>query len=298
MDLPSASALVAEVGDVPADVPRMAGSFDGDQVLVPLLTPTVPAVTDQLRAAASLARTSGATLHVVVPTATPELTSRTYGPELTLADERDLLEWAVETVSSPGSGIGELSSTHRLVNGISSTIERHDIDTLVVPSDSSTGLLSQGVTERLALRAECDVITVNGRYGYERVPSILLAVAGGPHSGLATDVARRIAVDFDAWVDVLHVVDEDPPDHRRRRAEAHVEAACERIGRPESTTTWILEAADVAEAIIEQSGYYGLTVVGAPTKGRLRQFIAGSTNRTIRDNARSVVVSARNNDSQ
>lgn len=296
MGFASASALLTEAGDVPEDAPRITGHFDGEHILVPLLTPAVPALTDQLRVAASLARTTDATLHIVNPITMPEQTPKECGSELTADDERELLDWAVRNVSRSASAVdSRFLYTHRLVNGILSTIRRNDIDTLVVPSESESGVLRQGLTERLALRAECDVITVNGQCGYEQVPSILLAVAGGPHSGLAADIAQRIAVDCDAWIDILHIVETDAPDHRRRQAETHVEGAYQRIARPELTSTWILEATDVAEAIIEQSAYYGLTVIGAPTKGRLRRFITGSTNRTIRDNARSVILSARNN---
>lgn len=296
MSFASATTLLTEVSDTPEDAPSISGHFDGDQILVPLVTPTVPAVTDQLRVAASLARTTDATLHVVNPITMPEQTPKECGPELTADDERELLDWAVRNVSQSASEVdSRFLYTHRLVNGILSSVRKNDIDTLVVPSESSTGILRQGLTERLALRAECDVITVNGQYGYEQVPSILLAVAGGPHSGLATDIAQRIAVDCGAWIDILHIIDEDAPDHQRRQAETYVKAAYQRIARPESTSTWILEATDVAEAIIEQSAYYGLTVIGAPTKGRLRRLISGSTNQAIRDDARSVILSARNN---
>lgn len=78
-------------------------------------------------------------------------------------------------------------------------------------------------------------------------------------------------------------------------ARGYLETAQQRIARPEKTTTRLLEADDVADAIVEQSAYYELTVIGAPTTGRLRRLIFGSTNRSIRGSARSVVLSARAN---
>lgn len=297
MGFASAASVLTEVSGQRADAPHLTGRYVGDRILVPLLTPDVPALTDQLRVAAALSRASDATLHIVNPVTMPDQTPTEYGPELTDDEERRLLEWAIENASASASQaeVGFLY-TRRLVNGILATINRNEIDSLVVPSESTTGVLRHGLTERLALRADCDVITVNGQAGYEQAPSVLLAVADGPHSGLATDIANRIAVDCNAWIDVLHVVDEDATDRRRQRAEAIVEAAYRRIDRPDSTTRWVLEAPDVAEAIIEQSAYYSLTVVGAPCKGRLRQFIGGSTNQTIRKDAQSVVLSARKND--
>lgn len=296
MSFASASSLVAGAS-IPTERTRQApGRFECEHILVPLLTAAERALTDQLRVAASLARTSDGSLHVVNPVTESRKPVKVYRDGLTDDDERELLDWAVPEGSSSASQMhGGFLSSHRLISDIVHTVETSDIDTLVVPSEADTGRIRPGLADRLALRVECNVITVNGRRGYEHVPSILLAVAGGPHSGLATDLARQIAADCDAWIDVLHVVDEDAPDHRRRQAETYVEGAFHRIDRYETTTTWILEADDVASAIIEQSSYYGLTIVGAPTKGRLRRFISGSTNRSIRNNARSVVLSARKN---
>lgn len=295
MSFASVSSLLLESDGVPDGTPCITGHFDGDQILVPLLTSEVPAVTDQLRIAASLARPTDASLHVISPITLPDQTSLEQRRDVTIDDEQALLEWAVEQVSPSTPEVEKrFLYTRGLIDGILYTVSANDVDTLVLPNDSSNGRFRRSLSERLAHRAECDVITVNGRKGYDQVPSILLAIAGGPHSGLAADVAQRIASDCDAWIDVLHVVDEDASDHEREKAQAYVDAAYQRIARPELTSTWVLEARDVAEAIIEQSSYYGLTVIGAPTKGRLRQFISGSTNETIRNNARSVVLSTWN----
>lgn len=296
MGFDAASAVLSSTEESAA-TPRLSGDLDGSQLLVPLLTADVPVVTDQLRIAGALARATEATLYVVDPVAGSDQSPTVYEDGFTDGDEAELLEWATETASSrTARGHGPFRFTRKLVNGVLETIRTHDVDTLVVPSGSSTGLLRHGVTERLALRADCDVVTVNGKSGYEPVPSILLPVAGGPHSGMACDVARSLAEECDAWIDVLHVVDEDASEREREAAEEVVEGATRRINHPDATSTWVMSAEDAAAAIIEQSAYYGLTVVGAPTNGRLRRFLAGSTNQTIRDSAESVVLSVRNNE--
>jgi nucleotide-binding universal stress UspA family protein len=183
------------------------------------------------------------------------------------------------------------------VQGVLHAARTHDVDTLVVPSGTGTGRLRKDATERIATHADADVVVVNGRRGFEKPPSILLPVAGGPHSGLAADVATTIATDCNAWIDILHVIDEDAPPHQREQAESLVDDIYHRITRPESTTTWVLEATDTTEALVEQSRYYGLAIIGAPTKGRLRRLIFGSTNTSVRKNAASVVLSVRNNSS-
>jgi len=291
MTLPAVPSLVTEVHGTSAGPVTATQRLGGDGVLVPLLSAERAVLTDQLRVAAALARTAEVGLYVFSPyTGTHRSVPATS--DLTGDDERALLEWASEHVP-PGTDEWTFGHTRELVGGILECVGGADVDSLVVPSGSDTGRFRRGLVERLAVRADCDVLTVNGRRGYEAAPSILLAVADGPHSGLATDVAARVAADCDAWVDVLHVVPEDAPARTRERAQALVDAAVERIGRPDSTTPWLLEADDVAGAIAEQSAYYAVTVVGAPTAGRLRQFVFGSTNRAIRSDARSVVLSAR-----
>jgi nucleotide-binding universal stress UspA family protein len=290
MGYTAASSLLIETSDAPEGTSSIAGGLTDDCVLVPLLSRSKPAVTDQLRVAASLSRSSDAGLYVVEPTSE---TPTAYGPDLSPAAERDVIERAVRSIhrtEQPG-----VLRTRTLLNGILSAIETTDVEALVVPSGSETGFLRQNLAERLALRAECDVVTVNGQQSYDDARSILLPVTGGPHSDRAADVTRRIAADTDAWVDILHVVPPRATDRRRDRATERVDTIHDRIGRPDRTTTWLLEAQSPADAIVEQSEYYGLTVLGAPTKGRLREFIAGSTSRTVRHGARSAVVSVRAN---
>jgi len=290
MGFTAVPSLLMEASNAPASTPSVAGGLTDDCILVPLLSPSKPAVTDQLRVAASLSRSSDARLHVVDPTSE---TPTAYGPGLSRDAERELIDRAKQSISPPGQP-GVLR-TRTLLNGILDTIETSDVGSLVVPSASDTGFLRQNLAERVALRADCDVVTVNGKRGYDDARSILLAVTGGPHSGPAADVTRRIAADTDAWIDILHIVPPRATDRRQERATDCVDAIYDRIGRPDRTTTWVLEAESAADAIVEQSEYYGLTVLGAPTKGRLREFIAGSTNRIVRNGARSAVVSVRAN---
>lgn len=293
MSLPSAAGLLAETENTAEDTPHLSGRFEGEQILVPLVTASGPVLRDQLRVAASLARTTEATLYVVDPSAPTEGMTTVFTSELRADGDERLLALGDQMVSDPAVLGSRFLHSRRIVNRLLETIKTNDIDTLVVPSASAADLLRQGFGERLSIRADCDVVTVNGRPGYDGVPSILLAVSGGPHSGLATDVAGHVAADCNAWVDVLHVLPADAPSHRREVAEDHVKRAARRIGRPDCTSTWVLEAPAVADAIIEQSRYYGLTVVGAPTQGRLQKFIGQSTNRSIRDNAESTVLSVR-----
>lgn len=278
------------------DEPHIAGALEGDRILVPLLDSTAARITDQIRVAATLARATDGSLRVLKPIASPDPTGRAYRERVGRLDD-DLVEWALEGPDPPSARAGRATPYDRqFVRGIRRAVTLHDTDTLVLPGESSGRLLNRKPSERLAALVDCDVVVVDGRSGYGAVPSVLLPIAGGPHSGLAADVARSVAADQDAWIDVLHVVEEGASDRRREAARRYVDAAYRRVGRPETTTTWILEADDADRTIVEQSTYYDLVVIGAPTAGHLTRFVRGSTNRTVRADSRSVVLSARNHD--
>lgn len=276
-------------------VEGLPGRFDGEHMLVPILTPEVPILTDQIAVATIIARATGASLSLYNPISVPEQTPKVFRNQVTDSDDEEILEWALDqTPDSNGDARSGMLFTRDVVGRILRLIRSRDVDSLVLPGKTKSGFLRRSIAERMASAAECDVITVNGESGYESVASILLPVAGGAHTGLAADVAQHIAADTDAWVDILQVVEQDASEDELSRAQELVDDVYHRIARPETTTTWVLESEDVAESIVEQSQYYGLTVIGAPTKGRLRQFIYGSKNRKIRAAAESVVISARN----
>jgi len=283
MGLTSLGGLLGTRPDAFEQSRGIAGGFDGNRILVPLLTAEGPALTDQLEVATTLARAAGASLSVA------------SGGTVHHVDADAPVNGVLDRIADSTAPLdGDVHHTHTVATGVLQTVRAHDVDTLVLPGGSRGRRFRAGVAARIAAHAACDVVVVNGRPGYEKVPSILLPVAAGPHSGLAADLARTVADDCDAWIDVLHVVDEAASERRRDAAAELVDDVARRIDRPE-TATWVLEADDVAEAIIEQSLYYGLTIIGAPTRGRLRRFIFGSTNHSVRANAGSVVLSVRNN---
>ena len=135
----------------------------------------------------------------------------------------------------------------------------------------------------------------------DRVSSVLVAVGPGPHSGATVDVAREIAAATDAWLELFHVVPSDaaladaaPDDDASGTvapadaADTDYAAAGERLlGRADR---WLVEDRTAAGAIVEQSAYYDLVVVGAPTTGTVGRFVFGSTTDTVIGDAEVPVV--------
>lgn len=196
-----------------------------------------------------------------------------------------------ETHGGPDRDSSAISSfDRRMARQVQRQATKQNADTVVVGGSHDTPLVRRSAVSWLVEHVDCDVLVCNGQPVPEHPASILLAFAGGPHSGLATDVAGCLARAHDAWVDVLHVVETPSAPDASEHAEEYVEAAIDRLSPYESVDTWILEASDAAAALVEQSSYYDLTVLGAPTKGRLERLVFGSTPQKVRSHGDSAVL--------
>ncbi|ELZ53407.1 MULTISPECIES: universal stress protein [Halorubrum] len=158
-------------------------------------------------------------------------------------------------------------------------------------------------------------VTLNGAERAERpdrVSSVLVAVGPGPHSGATVDAARKIAAATGAWLELFHVVPSDaaladagPSDDATGTAvapddasdtdyaaagERLLDAAESRLGGFDRADRWLVEDRTAAGAIVEQSPYYDLVVVGAPTTGTVGRFVFGSTTDTVVGDAEVPVV--------
>lgn len=268
------------------EVARVDAEFAGSDVLVPLVGGDDAVHVDQARVAIALANTGDGRIHVVDPLGDRGVAclDATAGPE-------EVLEYIdAHSIGATQSGV---LSGRRSNRRILEYVEDSSVDALVVPGQVGPGALGRRRHDRLAAAAPCEVISVGGAGRFRDFASILLPVAEGPHTKVATAVAGRIAAALDAWIDVLHVLPDGVDDDRRDAAMERLESLGDRIGRPNTVNPWILEADDPAETIVEQSTYYGLTVIGAPSSGRLRRFFHGSTSREIRREADSLVIAAR-----
>ncbi|QAU12330.1 universal stress protein [Halorubrum sp. BOL3-1] len=148
----------------------------------------------------------------------------------------------------------------------------------------------------------------------DRVSSVLVAVGPGPHSGATVDVARGIAAATDAWLELFHVVpsdaaladaesgdddgttadadtpgDADDADYATA-GERLLDAAESRLSGFDRADRWLVEDRTAAGAVVEQSPYYDLVVVGAPTTGTVGRFVFGSTTDTVVGDAEVPVV--------
>jgi nucleotide-binding universal stress UspA family protein len=227
---------------------------------------------------------------VAVPEQTPlELTDTIldeHHQQLTAALE------ALPATDRPTRGVVRVG--HRRAHILASAVDEHDGSTTVVERpDSETSAyrpLRPPLVEAVGTSADCDVVAGGAASTYEDVTSILVPIAGGPHSECAIRVAHMLATYHDAWLELLHIIPEDAGANRVADGERYLATEMDRIGTHEDVDTWLYESDDVAATIIEQSAYYDITVLGAPQKGRLRQFVSGATTADVERGAENTVL--------
>jgi nucleotide-binding universal stress UspA family protein len=265
---------------------------DADRVLLPVVGSLQSRWLPTL--AGALAADKEGDLFVATVVSVPEQTP----PSLTgrpLERHRDQLEGSLETVSeaateTPVTGVVRVGIGS--VPVIAGVVREYGVSTVVLgDGDRSQPRFPyrRSAVERLRSKASCRVVLADDGVRSTDCSAILVPVAGGPHVDAVVDVARAIAEPHDAWIELLHVLEPDAGTDRRERAHRLLESSASRLDG-EQWDTWLLEAEDVAEAIIEQSTYYDATVLGGPRKGRLRRFVFGSTTSTVQDRAESAVL--------
>lgn len=162
-----------------------------------------------------------------------------------------------------------------------------DVDAIILND------ISERLEAQLSRRLGCDTITVNEQAPLESVASILVPIAGGPHSGPAVAVASALAGANDAWLELVHILEESDPAATRERAATVLTEGSARVPDSVEVDTRVIEGRDVAEEIVGESNYHDVTIIGAPRKGRLRRMIFGSTAGAVRDRAPNTVLMVR-----
>ncbi|MCD2202623.1 universal stress protein [Halobacterium sp. KA-6] len=164
-------------------------------------------------------------------------------------------------------------------------VDSHSITATVVDREER-GFFSRGRDEQ-TVASGCHNVVGTRMDTFESPSSILVPVAKGPHSGLATRIAEAIARASGCWIELFHVVDEDASEAERGDADALLDAYEHRLGDDVEVDHHVVEAAEPADEIIEHAGYHDVTVLGAPEKGRLRRFLFGSTTDEVEQDGES-----------
>lgn len=116
------------------------------------------------------------------------------------------------------------------------------------------------------------------RYGPDTdgpINSVLVPIAGGPHSKAAVDVAAEVADRRDASLSVMTVVSPSAARSARGMAEARLHNYADTIDRA-PTNADLYTRNDVVAAIADRSYDHGLVVVGASERSLLGRLLRGT----------------------
>lgn len=178
-----------------------------------------------------------------------------------------------------------------------SVAQQRDIQ-LVVLDKYTPELFGEGLrgdaANRMRRKASVDVVSVTYSRAGPGVASVLVPVAEGKHCDLGVIVGGALGVGTNAPVDLFHVSEEKTEAEVTRVAELF-ETARERLPESVELDTWHLEAPDVAEAIINESAHYDVTVIGKPTQRGLLEFVTGSITATVTEESENAVLTVQRN---
>lgn len=231
---------------------------------------------------------------VIVPPQTPlelpDSTLETHRRQL-----RSMLAGVPET-SRPIHGILRIGHTPARV--IATAAADHNAATVVAPAEKFDHRwvprqLRPPAAAVLDAGPECSVVASRAAPDYERVSSLLVPVVDPSRDRFAVQVATAMAEHHDAWIEFLHVVPPAATEARVAEAERCLADAMAQTSDDLHADTWILEADDVATAVVEQSTYYDVAVVGTSRKSRLSRLLSGSTAAAIERRADMTVLSVR-----
>jgi amino acid transporter len=230
---------------------------------------------------------------VTVPDQTPPSEGRKYADAKRGVLERALA--AADESDVPASGIIRIA--HDVGDAILNTIRQHEVDAVLLGwhgrSSRRQDLVFGTTVDRILADAGCDVLVEKfSDRDLAETRSILLPVAGGPHTELAVRTAAAVARGVGATVVPAYVVAPDARGPARRRAEALLEDTVRRLGEAE-TAPRLLEGTDVADALVEEAAAHDLTVIGATREGLLQQLLVGDIPHAVAERVDGPVIMAK-----
>ena len=158
---------------------------------------------------------------------------------------------------------------------LDSFVDSHSITATVVDREEKS-FFSRGRDGETVAKG-CHSVVGTRLDTFDSPSSILVPVAKGPHSGLATRIAEAIARAYGCWIELFHVVPEDAPERDEADADRLLDVYAYRLDDDVKVDHHVTRAPDPADEIIEHSHYHDMTILGAPEKGKLRRFLFGYT---------------------
>ena len=276
--------------ETPTLVTEHAPSEHEYQIVVPIANPDT--ANQLMRTAIDMARENDGEILALCVGTVPQQTPLDEGREF-VDNERELLDHAIGIAEDADVSVsGVVKIGHEISTAILNTIEQHDSDAVLIGwrgrSRRRDFALGSNVDD-VVTAAKCDVLVERIDGKLQDVEKILVPTAGGPHAELAAEVSQAVSHTTGAQIDVAHVISSNASADERSEAEELVDEMASEIDDNADVGTRLLEG-DVVDAIVEVSGEYDLTVIGASREGLLQQLVFGAVPEAVGEQAKSTVI--------
>lgn len=257
---------------------------DRHTIVVALANPDT--VGQLLRTASDLARRHDGRVHAVTVEHKP-----VSSPFRLFTDDRVAAEFADgghEVLEQASAASDVPLTTDLLVDtdvaaAIREAVDAVDADTLLVgwrePPRASDVVLGTTV-DPLVRRPPCDLLLERVGPVADGVDRVLVPTVGGPHVGLAADIAESVAVANGARVTLLSVVPIGAGDGERIAARETIRETAQHLSAV-PTDHRVIESPTSASGILEAAADHDLVVLGATGTGRIRPPVIGSVAKKV-----------------
>ncbi|WP_247731234.1 universal stress protein [Halovivax limisalsi] len=270
---------------------------------------------------------------LVLPVANPDTAARLLETAVDVADDRDLELLVVHVIGVPGqtsleqarasmdAGPGEsvVSETveraraagieatgllrygHDVAGSLTSLADAADVEAVLLGwhgRPRRREVVFGGYIDRVLREAACDVIVERVDRDRGPIESVLVPVAGGPHTTLAAEIAGAIARAHDSSVELATVVDSSADETAVADARSLLDRTAPSLGAVESVTQTVVRGTDVVDAILAATTDHDVTVMGAGGSGRLHRIVATDVAEAVARRAESDVVLCRRHESR
>ncbi|WP_440765820.1 universal stress protein [Natronorubrum sp. DTA7] len=192
----------------------------------------------------------------------------------------------------------------RLARGVSTgivgAVDKHDVEAILLGwrgRPPRQGVILGSHVDRVLRDADCDVLVQRIKTPRpDAVDSVLVPIAGGPHSGFAAETAASIARRNDASVTLLHLLESDDPDRSGEDAQALLADAAAEFDDEQSVERALVESDTVAGTITDWTSRHDVTVLGVSRGGLVQRTLLGTVSEAVGRHAAGTVILAKRYD--
>jgi nucleotide-binding universal stress UspA family protein len=145
------------------------------------------------------------------------------------------------------------------------------------------------VTDRVVRHAPCDLITVKLK-GAQKLDSLLMPTAGGPHARLAAEYVGNIQKEYGTRVAVCNVVPRRATERDHELAVEWIDKTIVRTGLEGDVEKRVIESDHIAGGLVKAGGDYDLIVLGASREGLFSSVFLGEITERVARHSRNPVM--------